>query len=222
MKILVIEDDDKTAGFVLKALKESGYSTIHAKDGNEGYRFATLHSIDLAIIDLMLPGINGLTVIENIRKHNLSFPIIVLSAKDSTQDKVNALMSGCDIYLSKPFSISELLANIHAQIRRTYMLTEPSSLTVKDLTIDLLSRKVQRNGNEIILPPREYALLEYLMRNAGRVVTKTMIIEHVWEYNFDPQTSVVETRIHQLRKKIDESFEEPLIHTLRGVGYILE
>lgn len=222
MKILLVEDDSKTAAFVLKALKEAGYTTIHAKDGQEGIYFSTIHIVDLAIIDLMLPFIDGLKVIESIRNADLKFPIIVLSARDSVQDKVNALLSGTDVYLAKPFSISELLANIHAQLRRTAMLAEPSTLTVKNLSIDLLSHKVQRNGQEIDLPPREYALLEYLMRNAGRIVTKNMIIEHVWEYNFDPETSIVETRIHKLRKKIDDPFGEKLIHTVRGVGYIME
>ncbi len=222
MKILVIEDDSKTAAFILRALKEAGYMTIHAENGKDGFYLISTHTVDLAVIDLMLPLMSGMAVIEEVRKSGLRFPIIVLSAKDSTQDKVKALMAGADVYLAKPFSISELLANIHAQIRRISMITEPSSLTIKDLTIDLPSRKVFRGDQEIDLPPREFALLEYLMRNAGRVVTKSMIIEHVWEYNFDPETSIVETRIHKLRKKIDEPFKEPLIHTIRGVGYLLE
>ena len=222
MKILVVEDDNKIAAFIQKALKEAGYMTVHAEDGKEGLAFASVHTVDLAIIDLMLPLMSGMSLIKELRNSGKCFPVIVLSAKDSVQDKVKALMAGADVYLAKPFSISELLANIHAQLRRFAMVTEPSSLTIKDLTIDLLSRKVFRGHCEIELPPREFALLEYLMRNAGRVVTKSMIIEHVWEYNFDPETPIVETRIHKLRKKIDEPFNDQLIHTVRGVGYVLE
>lgn len=222
MKILVIEDDKKTADFLLKALKEAGYTTIHADDGRTGLMAAKTETFDLAIIDLMLPLIDGFTVIENIRQAGISVPVIILSAKNSLEDKVRALHSGGDLYLEKPFSITELLANIQAQLRRSSMIAEPTSLTVADLTINLLTRKVTRNGEKIDLPPREYDLLEYLMRNAGRVVTKTMIMEHVWEYNFDPQTNVVETRIYKLREKVDKPFDRELIRTVRGIGYILE
>ena len=222
MKILVIEDDKKTADFLLKALKEAGYTTIHADNGRTGLMAAKTETFDLAIIDLMLPLVDGFTVIENIRQAGLSVPVIILSAKNSLEDKVRALHSGGDLYLEKPFSITELLANIQAQLRRSSMIAEPTSLTVADLTINLLTRKVIRNGEKIDLPPREYDLLEYLMRNAGRVVTKTMIMEHVWEYNFDPQTNVVETRIYKLREKVDKPFDRELIRTVRGIGYILE
>lgn len=222
MKILVIEDDKKTADFLLKALKEAGYTTLHASDGRSGLMTAKTETFDLAIIDLMLPLVDGFTVIENLRQANISVPIIILSAKNSLEDKVRGLHSGGDLYLEKPFSVTELLANIQAQLRRSSMSAEPTSLTVADLTINLLTRKVVRNGVKIELPPREYDLLEYLMRNSGRVVTKTMIMEHVWEYNFDPQTNVVETRIYKLREKVDKPFERELIHTVRGVGYILE
>ncbi|MBO5791945.1 MAG: response regulator transcription factor [Lentisphaeria bacterium] len=222
MKILVIEDDKKTADFLLKALKESGYTTIYAADGRAGLMTAKTETFDLAIIDLMLPLVDGFTVIENIRQAQIQVPIIILSAKNALEDKVRALHSGGDLYLEKPFSVTELLANIQAQLRRSTMSAEPTSLTVADLTINLLTRKVVRNGEKIDLPPREYDLLEYLMRNSGRVVTKTMIMEHVWEYNFDPQTNVVETRIYKLREKVDKPFERELIHTVRGIGYILE
>lgn len=222
MKILVIEDDKKTADFLLKALKEAGYTTIHADDGRTGLMAAKTETFDLAIIDLMLPLVDGFTVIENIRQAGISVPVIILSAKNSLEDKVRALHSGGDLYLEKPFSITELLANIQAQLRRSSMIAEPTSLSVADLTINLLTRKVTRNGEKIDLPPREYDLLEYLMRNAGRVVTKTMIMEHVWEYNFDPQTNVVETRIYKLREKVDKPFDRELIRTVRGIGYILE
>lgn len=222
MKILVIEDDKKTAEFLLKALKEAGYTTLYASEGRAGLMTAKTEVFDLAIIDLMLPLVDGFTVIENIRQAQISVPIIILSAKNALEDKVRALHSGGDLYLEKPFSITELLANIQAQLRRSSMSAEPTSLTVADLTINLLTRKVVRNGEKIELPPREYDLLEYLMRNTGRVVTKTMIMEHVWEYNFDPQTNVVETRIYKLREKIDKPFDRELIHTVRGIGYILE
>ena len=222
MKILVIEDDKKTADFLLKALKEAGYTTLYAADGRSGLMIAKTEVFDLAIIDLMLPLVDGFTVIENIRQAQIAVPIIILSARNSLDDKVRGLHSGGDLYLEKPFSITELLANIQAQLRRSTMSAEPTSLTVADLTINLLTRKVVRNGEKIDLPPREYDLLEYLMRNTGRVVTKTMIMEHVWEYNFDPQTNVVETRIYKLREKVDKPFDRELIHTVRGIGYILE
>lgn len=222
MKILVMEDDRKTADFLLKALKEAGYTTIHASDGRMGLMIARSETFDLAIIDLMLPLVDGFTVIEKIRLEKIPVPIIILSARNSLEDKVRALHSGGDLYLEKPFSITELLANIQAQLRRSNMSSEPTVLSVADLTINLLTRKVMRNGEKIELPPREYDLLEYLMRNAGRVVTKTMIMEHVWEYNFDPQTNVVETRIYKLREKVDKPFDRELIHTVRGIGYVLE
>ena len=222
MKILVIEDDKKTADFLLKALKEAGYTTIHAADGRTGLMTAKTETFDLAIIDLMLPLVDGFTVIENIRQAQIPVPIIILSARNSIDDKVRGLHSGGDLYLEKPFSVTELLAYIQAQLRRSTMNVEPTTLTVADLSINLLTRKVVRNEIKIDLPPREYDLLEYLMRNAGRVVTKTMIMEHVWEYHFDPQTNVVETRIYKLREKVDKPFSRELIHTVRGIGYILE
>ena len=222
MKILCIEDDSKTADFILRALEESGYATAHARDGREGLTLARTGTFDLAIVDVMLPIIDGFTVIENIRKSGLGLPVIILSARDSVEDKVRGLHAGGDLYLSKPFSITDLLANVQAQLRRSSMITEPTTLTVADLTMDLLARRVTRAGCRIDLPPREYDLLEYLMRNARRVVTKTMIMEHVWEYNFDPQTTIVETRIYKLREKIDKPFDRELIHTVRGIGYVIE
>lgn len=222
MKILVIEDDRKTADFLLKALKEAGYTTLYASDGQAGLALARTESFDLGIVDIMLPIIDGFMVIENIRKAGITAPLIILSAKNSLDDKVHGLHSGADLYLAKPFSVTELLANVQAQLRRFSMSSEPTSLTVADLTIDLLTRKVTRQNIRIDLPPREYDLLEYLMRNAGRVVTKSMIVEHVWEYNFDPQTNIVETRVYKLREKIDKPFDRELIHTVRGIGYVLE
>lgn len=222
MKILVIEDDRKTAEFLLKALKEAGYTTLYAKDGQAGLSMAKTESFDLGIVDIMLPVIDGFSVIEGIRRAKITVPLIILSARTSLDDKVRGLHAGGDLYLPKPFSVTELLANIQAQLRRFSMSAEPTTLSVADLNIDLLTRKVVRAGQRIDLPPREYDLLEYLMRNAGRVVTKTMIMEHVWEYNFDPQTNIVETRMYKLREKIDKPFDRELIHTVRGVGYVLE
>ncbi len=222
MKILLIEDDRHTAAFILKGLQESGYTTAHAADGREGLRMAKSEPFDLAVVDLMLPLVDGFTVIEGVRAAQVTAPIIVLSARNSTDDKVRALHAGGDAYLVKPFSFTELLANIQAQLRRSTLAAEPTVLHVADLTIDLVSRKVTRGPVVIELQPREYALLEFLMRNAGRVVSKTMIMEHVWEYNFDPQTNIVEARIYKLRDKIDKPFKRELIHTVRGVGYVLE
>lgn len=222
MKILVIEDDRKTADFLLKALNEAGYTTIYASDGEAGLALAKTESFDLGIIDIMLPIIDGFSVIEAVRQSGNTAPLIILSAKSALEDKVRGLSAGGDLYLQKPFSITELLANVQAQLRRFSMGAEPTSLTVADLSIDLLTRRVVRQGQRIDLPPREYDLLEYLMRNAGKVVTKSMIVEHVWEYNFDPQTNIVETRVYKLREKIDKPFERELIHTVRGIGYVLE
>ena len=222
MKILLIEDDRKTADFLLKALKEAGYSTLYAADGQAGLTMAKTETFDLGIVDIMLPLVDGFTVIENIRRANITVPLIILSARTTLEDKVRGLHAGGDLYLPKPLSVTELLANIQAQLRRFSMGAEPTKLTVADLSIDLLARKVTRQGQRIDLPPREYDLLEYLMRNAGRVVTKAMIMEHVWEYNFDPQTNIVETRMYKLREKVDKPFDRELIHTVRGVGYVLE
>ena len=222
MKILVIEDDKKTADFLLKALREAGYTTMYAADGVSGLNLAHTEAFDLGIIDIMLPLVDGFTVIEKIREAKIQVPLVILSARNSLEDKVRGLHAGGDLYLSKPFSITELLANIQAQLRRCSMGGEPTVLAVADLTLDLLTRKVVRAGRRIELPPREYDLLEYLVRNVGRVVTKSMIMEHVWEYNFDPQTNIVETRVYKLREKIDRPFDRELIHTVRGIGYVLE
>lgn len=222
MKILLIEDDRKTAAFLMKALREAGYTTAHAADGKTGLHMARHEPFDLAVVDIMLPLIDGITVVENIRRAGIAAPVIILSARDSVDDKVRGLHAGGDVYLAKPFSITELLANIQAQLRRTTMAAEPATLRAADLEIDPISRRVTRAGERIELQPREYALLEYLVRNTGRVVTKTMIMEHVWEYNFDPQNNIVETRICKLRDKVDKPFDRELIHTVRGVGYVLE
>lgn len=222
MNILLVEDDQKTAELIRHSLEEAGYTVSYAMDGKVALELIDNLSFDLAVIDIMLPYVDGFTVIETMRKKGRTCPVIILSARDSLDDKVHGLQTGGDVYLAKPFSIAELLANVQAQLRRVEMKAEPTTLTVADLTIDLLTRKVQRAGQKIDIPPREYELLEYLMRNTGQVVTRSMIIEHVWEYNFDPETTIVETRIYKLREKIDKPFERELIHTVRGIGYVLE
>ena len=222
MNILLVEDDQKTAELIQHSLKEAGYTVSYAMDGKIALELIEKTSFSLAVVDIMLPHVDGFTVIETMRKKGRVCPVIILSARDSLDDKVHGLQTGGDVYLAKPFSIAELLANVQAQLRRAEMKAEPTTLTVADLTIDLLTRKVQRAGQKIDIPPREYELLEYLMRNTGQVVTRSMIIEHVWEYNFDPETTIVETRIYKLREKIDKPFDRELIHTVRGIGYVLE
>ena len=221
MRILLVEDDLKIASFITKGLKAAGYAVDHASDGEEGLRLALTEPYDAAIIDLMLPKLDGLSLIERVRKKGVNTPVIILSAKGSIDDRVRGLQIGGDDYLTKPFGFSELLARVQALIRRAEGLSEPTRLSVGDLSVNLLTREVTRGKNRIDLQPLEFSLLEYLMRNAGRVVSKTMIMEHVWDYNFDPQTNVVEARICRLRDKIDRGFDTKLIHTVRGVGYAL-
>jgi two-component system OmpR family response regulator len=222
MRILVVEDDVKIASFIMKGLKAAGYAVDHSLDGETGLDMALGEPYDTAIIDIMLPKRDGLSIIERMRKENVYTPVIILSAKGSIDDRVKGLQIGSDDYLTKPFAFSELLARVQALIRRTSGLSEPTRLTVGDLSFNLLTREVTRGGRKIDLQPIEFSLLEYLMRSAGRVVSKTMIMEHVWNYNFDPQTNVVEARICRLRDKIDRDFEPKLIHTIRGVGYVLK
>lgn len=222
MKILLIEDDARTAAFILKGLKQAGFTTVHAEDGKTGLFKAKTEEFDLAVIDIMLPVMDGFSVIEKIRAAKITTPIIILSAKNAVEDKIRGLQLGSDDYLAKPFSFSELLARIQALLRRANTVSDPTTLTVADLTIDLLSHRVTRGNVRIDIQPLEFQLLEYLVRNTGRVVSKTMIMEHVWEYNFDPQTNVVEARVCRLRDKIDKPFERKLIHTVRGFGYVLE
>jgi two-component system OmpR family response regulator len=226
MRLLLVEDDDKIASFILKGLKEAGFVTDHAGDGETGLDMALSEPYDAAIIDIMLPGLDGLVLIEQLRKRRISTPVIILSAKRSVDDRVRGLRTGSDDYLTKPFAFSELLARVQALIRRSTDTSESTTLTVSDLSMNLsmnlLTREVVRAGNRLDLQPSEFSLLEYLMRNAGRVVSKTMIIEHVWHYNFDPQTNVVEVRICKLRDKVDKDFDTKLIHTIRGVGYVLK
>jgi len=222
MRILLVEDDIKIVSFIAKGLKAVGYAVDHAADGEEGLSLALTEPYDTAIVDIMLPKRDGLSLIEELRKRKIHTPVIILSAKDSVDDRVRGLQTGGDDYLTKPFAFSELLARVQALIRRASGVSEPTTLTTGDLSMNLLTREVRRKNRHIELQPMEFSLLEYLMRNAGRVVSKTMIMEHVWDYSFDPQTNVVEARICRLRDKIDRDFDRKLIHTIRGVGYALK
>jgi two-component system OmpR family response regulator len=222
MRILLVEDDLKIASFILKGLKEAGFAADHAADGEEGLYMALTEPYDTAIIDIMLPKLDGLTLIEELRRKRINTPVIILSAKRSIDDRVKGLQTGGDDYLTKPFSFSELLARVQALIRRASRTSEPTLLSVGDLSMDLMAREVVRTGKKFELQPHEFALLEYLMRNAGRVVSKTMILEHIWDYNFDPQTNVVDVLVCRLRNKVDRDFDVKMIHTIRGVGYVLK
>ncbi len=219
MRILVVEDDEKIASFVVKGLKQNSFAVDHRADGEQGLALAQTVAYDAAVIDLMLPKLDGLSLIQQIRARGVRVPVLILSAKASVDDRVRGLQAGGDDYLTKPFAFSELLARIQALIRRASQAVEPARLTAGDLTVDLLTREVRR-GNEVIeLQPREFALLEYLLRSVNRTVTKTMILEHIFDYSFDPQTNVVDVLVHRLRNKVDR--DKTMIHTLRGVGYVL-
>jgi two-component system, OmpR family, response regulator len=222
MRILVVEDDKKIASLVVRGMEQAGFAVDHAEDGEDALHLALSEPYDAAIMDVMLPKLDGLTIIERMRQRKILTPVIVLSAKRSVDDRVRGLQTGGDDYLVKPFSFSELLARVHALIRRASHEPEPSRLLTGELTLDLLTREVIRSGKKIDLQPREFSLLEYLMRNTGRVVSKTMIIEHVWGYSFDPQTNVVDVLVSRLRNKVDRDFENKLIHTHRGVGYAIK
>ena len=222
MRLLLIEDDQKIALFVETGLKEAGYAVDHVIDGEDGLHLALTEPYDVAIVDLMLPTVDGLTIIKEMRKREVQFPVLILSAKRSVDERVEGLQTGGDDYLVKPFAFTELHARVQALLRRSSRMTSPVELKVADMTLSLETRKVFRSDREINLQPLEFSLLEYLMRNTGRVVSKTMIMEHVWDYNFNPQTNVVEARICYLRDKIDKDFDTKLIHTVRGVGYVLK
>lgn len=221
MRILIIEDDLKTASFIEKGLKQAGFAVDRAADGEQGLFMACSEPYDTAVVDIMLPKMDGLALTEALRKQNVRIPILFLSAKRTVDDRVLGLQRGGDDYLTKPFAFSELLARVQALIRRTSGSSEPTTFTVGDLSLNLVTRTVMRGDAKIELQPREFSLLEYLMRNAGRVVSKTMIMEHVWDYSFDPMTNVVEARICRLRDKIDKPYPKKLLHTVRGVGYVL-
>jgi len=221
VRALIIEDDQTIADFVARGLRESGFAVDRMPDGEAGLAAALQQPYDVAIVDLMLPKREGLSVIDELRRRGKSIPVLILSARRSVDDRVRGLQAGGDDYLTKPFAFSELLARVQALVRRASRTPEQTVLTAGDLSLDLLTRKVTRAGVSIDLRPREFALLEYLLRNAGRVVSKTMILSHVWEYNFDPQTNIVDVLVSRLRDKIDRPFETKLLHTVRGVGYVI-
>jgi DNA-binding response OmpR family regulator len=221
MHALIIEDDHTIADFVARGLREAGFAVDVAGDGEEGLAVALDQNPDVAIVDLMLPRRDGLSVIDELRRRGRTTPVLILSARRSVDDRVRGLQAGGDDYLTKPFAFAELLARVQALVRRASRAPEPTTLTVDDLALDLLTRKVTRGGTAIELRPREFALLEYLMRNAGKVVSKTMILSHVWEYNFDPQTNIVDVLVSRLRDRIDRPFEKKLLQTVRGVGYVI-
>jgi two-component system OmpR family response regulator len=221
MRALIVEDDATIADFVARGLREAGFAVDTAGDGEGGLAAALEVPYDVAIVDLMLPRRDGLSLIDELRRRGNTTPVLILSARRSVDDRVRGLQAGGDDYLTKPFAFAELLARVQALVRRASRTPEPTSLTVGDISMDLLARRVTRAGIAIDLRPREFALLEYLMRNAGRVVSKTMILSHVWEYNFDPQTNIVDVLVSRLRDKIDRPFETRRLHTVRGVGYVL-
>ena len=222
MRVLVCEDDRVIADFVAQGLREAGFAVDVAATGTDGLRLAMENAFDVAVVDVMLPGLDGLALIEKLRAARVQTPVLILSAKRSVDDRVKGLQAGGDDYLTKPFAFAELLARVQALIRRASGTAEPTRLVAGELTMDLLSRRVERAEQHIDLRPREFALLEYLMRHPGRVLSKTMILSHVWGYNFDPGTNVVDVLVSRLRDKIDRDFEPKLLHTVRGVGYVLK
>lgn len=222
MRLLVIEDDKKIASFIVKGLKQSGFAVDHADDGEQGLNLAVTTPYDAAVIDIMLPKRDGLSVVQELRNQRINLPVLILSAKTSVDDRIRGLQAGGDDYLVKPFAFSELLARVQALIRRSTQITETTTLTAGDLRMNLVSREVTRGGRKIELQAKEFALLEYLLRNADKVVSKTLILEHVWDYSFDPQTNVVDVVVCRLRDKVDRDFEKKMIQTVRGVGYVLK
>lgn len=221
MRVLVIEDDVEAAAYLVKGLRESGHTVDHAADGDDGLTIALSTSYDVLIVDRMLPKRDGLSVVSDIRTEGNDTPVLFLSALGEVDDRIKGLKAGGDDYLPKPYAFAELLARIEVLVRRSNPDQVQTKLQVGDLEVDLLSRKVVRAGEEIDLQPREFRLLEYLMKNADRVVTRTMLLENVWEYHFDPQTNVIDVHISRLRSKIDKNFDAPLLHTIRGAGYSL-
>jgi DNA-binding response OmpR family regulator len=221
VRALVVEDDATIAEFVARGLREGGFAVDCAADGEAGLAAAFAQPFDVAIVDVMLPKRDGLSLIEELRKGGVSTPVLILSARRAVDDRVRGLQTGSDDYLTKPFAFAELLARVQALVRRATRSPEPTTLVFEDVVLDLLSRRVTRGGTVIDLRPREFALLEYLMRNPGKVVSKTMILSQVWEYNFDPQTNIVDVLVSRLREKLDRPFAKKLLHTVRGVGYVL-
>jgi two-component system OmpR family response regulator len=220
MRILIVEDDNKIASFIVKGLKQSGYAVDRCADGEEGLVYAETAPYDAAVVDVMLPKLDGLSLIQRMRGKKIQTPVIILSAKVSVDDRVKGLAAGADDYLTKPFAFSELSARLQALIRRSTQAAEPARLGTGDIEMDLLKREVRRGGEKVELQAREFALLEYLLRHAGRPVTKTMILEHIFDYSFDPQTNVVDVLVHRLRAKVDP--DKTRLQTIRGVGYVLK
>jgi two-component system, OmpR family, response regulator len=221
MRILIIEDDAESALFLQRALKESGHNVEHARDGDDGLALARDGGFDVLIVDRMLPKQDGLTLGKTLRADGVRTPVLFLSALGAVDDKVKGLKAGGDDYLTKPYAVTELLARIEALVRRVEPQEVVTRYQVGDLILDRLAHRVTRNGQAVVLQPREYRLLEYLMRNAGQVVTRTMLLENVWDYHFDPQTNVIDVHVSRLRGKIDRDFDRPLLHTVRGSGYML-
>ena len=222
MRVLVIEDDSKIASFVVNGLKQNGFAVDHAADGEKGLALASTVTYDAAVLDIMLPKLDGLSLLRQLRQNQIHTPVLILSAKASVDDRGKGVQAGGDDYLTKPFAFSELLARVQALIRRATHTAEPTKLSAAELAMDLLTREVTRGGQKIELQSREFALLELLLRHPGRAVTKTMILEHLWDYSFDPQTNVVDVLVHRLRAKVDKDFPVKLIQTIRGVGYVLK
>ena len=222
MRALIVEDDGTISGFVARGLREAGFAVDCARDGDEGLELALKTSYDVAVVDVMLPRRDGLALIDELRRRRVTLPVLILSAKRSVDDRVRGLQAGGDDYLTKPFAFAELLARVQALIRRSTGASEPTRLTFEDLSLDLVTRRVERGDTAIDLRPREFALLEYLMRHPGRVLSKTMILSHVWGYQFDSGTNVVDVLVSRLREKVDRQFETKRIHTVRGVGYVLK
>jgi len=222
MRVLLVEDDRGVSRFIKKGLKEEGYVVDVAFDGEEGLHLALSQSFDLIILDILLPEMNGYEVLKSIREKRIVIPVICLTAKDEKEDIIQGLELGADDYLIKPFSFSELLARIKAVLRRGTKDVELSKLAVGDLSLDLINRKAYRNGKDIELSGKEFLLLEYLMRNAEQILTRTMILENVWGYNFDTSSNIIDVHINHLRKKVDKNFPQKLIHTIKGVGYVFK
>lgn len=222
MRILIVEDDDKIASFLAKGLKQNGFSVDTASDGDQALSLCRTVDYDSIVLDIMLPKLDGLSVLRTIRAEKRLVPVLLLSAKASVDNRVTGLQAGADDYLTKPFAFSELLARLQALIRRATHVAEPTTLAVGDLSMNLLTREVFRDGQKIELQSREFALLELLLRHPGRPITKTMILEHVWDYSFDPQTNVVDVLAHRLRSKLEKGFPSKILHTIRGVGYVIK
>jgi two-component system, OmpR family, response regulator len=224
MRILIIEDDREAAAYLDKAFREAGHMADHAHDGLDGYALAREGAYEVLVVDRMLPKLDGLSLIRSLREQGVDTPVLILSALGQVDDRVKGLRAGGDDYLPKPYAFSELLARVEVLVRRraASSAAEPTLYRVSDLTLDRLSHRVSRSGTEIVLQPREFRLLEYLMKNAGQVVTRTMLLEHVWDYHFDPQTNVIDVHVSRLRGKIEEGFDKPILHTVRGAGYMLK